>query len=198
MTRYSDSRRAETKVRILDEAARAFRELGLDGIGIQALMKRLGLTHGGFYLHFASRDALAAEALRRAADVAGGRLFENLDEAAEPIEELARRYLSAEHRDSSAQGCPVAALGSEAPRHGPEVSEAMGEVVRRLVAGIERLITQRARDSADRRRALALAIAAQLVGGLVLSRALGRGSWSNAVLAASRQFVGAMAKRPRG
>src|SRR2546430_16223289 len=107
-----------THERIVEAAARAIRRSGYDGSGVADIMKEVGLTHGGFYAHFASREAMLAEA----ADRAGAESVATLTRVAaaappqEALRSMIRAYLSKEHVEDAETGCPVAALGSEAPR----------------------------------------------------------------------------------
>ena len=109
-----------THERIVDAAARAIRRAGFDGVGVAEVMKEAGLTHGGFYAHFASRDALICEALERAGQdgterVAQGRASRQA-RGASPLRAFVEQYLSEQHLAAAEQGCPVAALASEMPR----------------------------------------------------------------------------------
>src|SRR5213076_1300362 len=129
MSRTPNSRKQETHERIVDVAARAIRRHGYAGVGVADVMKEAGLTHGGFYAHFASRDALLAQA----AEQAGAESTENLSRAiarAKPGEELMAvvdSYLSDAHVEAPEQGmgCALAAAGSEVPRQQQEVRRAV-------------------------------------------------------------------------
>src|SRR3989441_12832088 len=105
--------------RIVSAAARAIRRSGYDGTGVADIMKEVGLTHGGFYAHFASREAMLAEAADRAGAESVATLTRVAAAAAPPQEALRsmiRAYLSKEHVKDAETGCPVAALGSAMPR----------------------------------------------------------------------------------
>ena len=116
----------ESHERIVRAAARAIRRSGYDGTGVADIMKEAGLTHGAFYAHFASREAMLAEAADRAG--AESNAFAARVIAAAPPEQslqaLMHAYLSEEHLASIETGCPVSALGSEMPRQAPEVRRA--------------------------------------------------------------------------
>src|SRR5689334_16568454 len=127
MARYPAGHKEEVRRRIVDEAAAAYREHGLEGIGIQSLMRRLGLTHGGFYVHFPDRDALVVAALARAGEQAAARFSTDGQGEAVSFTEFTKRYLSAEHRDHPGEGCPLAALAPEAYR---QSSTVQGSVAR--------------------------------------------------------------------
>src|SRR5258708_6919301 len=110
--RYPDGHKEEVRVRIIGAAAKALRRYGLDGVSIPALMKRVGLTHGGFYVHFKDRDELVAAAIRAAADETGQGVFTMQPNMAASL----RAYLSKEHVAHPEHGCIIAAAGTDAPR----------------------------------------------------------------------------------
>src|SRR3954471_10244003 len=126
MRRLTGTKKAETHERILRTAAAAIRRHGYDGVSVADIMKEAGLTHGGFYAHFESREAMLAEALERA----GAESLETLSgsvEAApsrEALEALVASYLSERHLASPEAGCTLAALGSETRRQSPAVRRA--------------------------------------------------------------------------
>lgn len=184
MARYPEGHKEAARARIVAEAAAVYRELGLDGIGIHALMRRLGLTHGGFYVHFDSRDALAAAAIAEATEQLSKRLTLGEDGAPVGLEQLVARYLSEPHRDHPGQGCPVAALGAEGPRQGPIVQDALARAVRGFFGSIARAAGKR-RDLSDE----VIGVACVLVGALVLARALGQSDESSKVLAVGRRIA---------
>ena len=162
--RTGPSRKEVTHERIVGAAARATRRSGYDGTGVADIMKEVGLTHGGFYAHFASRDAMLAEAADRAGAESVGELT-RVAAAAPPQEALRaliRYYLSKEHLQGVETGCPVAALGSEMPRQ-------VAKVRRAATRRIKELIDLVARHSPDQD---ALVTVATMVGALVLARAV--------------------------
>src|SRR5688572_17273145 len=116
--RYSDTHKDETHQRIVKTAAKAFRKHGINGIGLVPLMKETGLTHGGFYAHFKSKDALVGEAI----DAAFDQTIKRLRRAAEAAPQKTRRraiideYISEAHRDDPSVGCAAAAFGTETAR----------------------------------------------------------------------------------
>src|SRR5262245_24790993 len=101
---------AENRERIVNTAARLFRERGFDGVGVADIMKGAGLTHGGFYGHFASKDDLAAEACARALEKSAMKWSAILDTDANPLDTIVASYLSEAHRDRPGSGCAIAAL----------------------------------------------------------------------------------------
>lgn len=180
-------RKQLTHDRIVAAAARAIRRAGFHGVGVADIMKEAGLTHGGFYAHFPSRDALLAEALERAGRDGAANLAKGLvvreGRGATPFRALVESYLSEQHLGSSEQGCPVAALASEMPRQSPDVRQAAAHRVRGLVAQVEHALPPGAAAGS------AAAIASQLVGALQLARALGDNSEGRAILAANRRML---------
>lgn len=184
--KVSKEQMADNRERILDTAAQLFREKGFDGIGVADLMKSAGLTHGGFYGHFASKDDLMAQATERAL----GRLQsawaqlarDAADQGQEPLAAIEVAYLSTRHRDAPGQGCLLAALGGDAARQGPAVRQAVTEGVRKQVEGLATLVPGRTK-AAKRQRALA--DYASLVGAMVLARAVDDEDLSNEILRAA-------------
>jgi TetR/AcrR family transcriptional regulator, transcriptional repressor for nem operon len=181
------SRKALTHERILDTAARAIRRAGFQGVGVADIMKEAGLTHGGFYAHFASRDALLAEALAHAGQQSAERIAKGnaTREArgASPFRALIEGYLSERHLSGTENGCAVAALASEMPRQSPDVRAAAAQRVRSLVAVVERALPAGAGPGN------AAAIASQMVGALQLARTLGDNAEGKALLAANRKAL---------
>jgi TetR/AcrR family transcriptional regulator, transcriptional repressor for nem operon len=171
--------------RILDSASRLLRARGIAGAGVAEVMKGASLTVGGFYAHFASKEALVDEALRRTAAAMRERLFARLAEKPEGawVEVVLKRYLSPAHRDDLDGGCSLPAVvgevGTTASAHG----EALREQIDALASGIEALLPA---ETALPRRSLALGLVALMVGGLSLSRALRGTPLSDEVLKAAR------------
>jgi AcrR family transcriptional regulator len=168
-SRTASTRKEITHQRIVETAARAIRRSGYDGTGVADIMKEAGLTHGGFYAHFSSRDAMLAEA----ADLAGAdtlaiaeRIFAEAPQE-QALFALMNAYLSNEHTANIESGCALAALGSEMPRQAPEVRRASTRRIKEMVALVE---GQMANQSNAHEKAL-LAIAT-MVGTLLLARAV--------------------------
>ena len=191
-------RKQLTHERIVDTAARVLRESGFSGVGVADIMKRAGLTHGGFYAHFPSREALLAEALERAGEDSHGRLSRSVESASHQgttaLRALVEGYLSERHLKSPETGCPVAALASEMPRQGDVVREAASARVRSLIATVEAALPP------GRAKAGAGAVAAQLVGALQIARALSDNAAGRRHLAQARRFLLEQfdSPRPRG
>jgi TetR/AcrR family transcriptional repressor of nem operon len=185
--KVSKQQMADNRERIVDAAARLFRERGFDGIGVADLMKAAGLTHGGFYGHFASKEDLMARAVEHS--MAGGHALVEQLAAQTPGDTGAQMaavtdwYLSCHHRDGVGQGCAVAALGADAARQGPSVRKVVTQGLRDFVDLLARLVP--GRDEAERRQR-ALATYASLVGALVMARAADDEALSREVLEAVR------------
>lgn len=186
MSRTPNSRKEETHERIVAVAARAIRERGYGGVGVAEVMKEAGLTHGGFYAHFESRDALLVEALERA----GRDSIETLTEAVQrrarkgvsAFRSMVEGYLEDSNLASMECGCPVAALGSDMPRQSEMVRDASAHRVRSLIAGVRETLPAAPRGTAA-------TVAATLVGALQLARALGDNAEGRAVLADARKSL---------
>jgi len=181
--RVSREQAAENRERILDTAAKLFREKGFDGIGVADLMGAAGLTHGGFYGHFASKDDLVAQACARtfARSVeAWGRSAGQ--EARSVLAAITTSYLSVKHRDHPGSGCLLAALGTDVSRQGPSVRRVVTEGLLGLIGLLTRVVPGR---SAAAKRERALATMASLVGALVLARAVDNKTLSEEILQAT-------------
>ena len=185
--RRSREEAAETRRRIVTTAAGLIRERGTQGIGVADLMAAAGLTHGGFYKHFASKEALVAEACQQALAQSGGELQRVVAQApaGERLQALADAYLTRWHRDHPAQGCAIAALAPEVARGSAEAREALSRGFERLVAVAEAALPQ-----GKRRRERALATAAALVGALIASRLVSEPALSDELLRAARSEIG--------
>lgn len=193
MVRYPGGHKEKTREQIVSAAARAFREEGVAGVSVGELMGRAGLTHGGFYAHFRSKDQLVAEACRSAMQESSGRLIEAARRAP-PGERLAafiRAYASPAHRDEPGGGCVLPALAAELGRHdAPEVRAAFTEGFNESIAMLARALPEGDADRTDR----ALALMSGLAGAVMLSRAVDDPALSDRILQASRDvFTAAFA-----
>ncbi len=181
------SRKELSHERIVATAARAIRRGGFDGVGVADIMKEAGLTHGGFYAHFSSRNAMLAEALERAGQDSAARLTQGIavrkSRGASDLRALVEGYLSDRHLDDIEAGCPVAALASEVPRQSPEVRDASAQRVHSLLALVRRALPP------DEPADSIAAVAGQLVGALQLARALGNKAEGQALLKAARRSL---------
>ena len=169
--RHDLSRKEATHERIVEAAARAIRRSGYSGPGVADIMKDAGLTHGGFYAHFESREAMLAEA----ADRAGAESVATLERVAadappeKALQTLIRGYLSREHLERPESGCPMAALGSEMPRQAPEVRRAATRRIKEAIDLVARQLPEWGRPGAHEQ---ALATLSTMVGAMVLARAV--------------------------
>jgi len=160
-----------THDRIVDAAARAIRRSGYNGTGVADIMKDAGLTHGGFYAHFPSREAMLAEA----ADRAGSESVAMMERIAAKLPQqqalpaMLQAYLSKEHLEGIETGCAAAALGSEMPRQTPEVRRAATRRIKEMIDLVARHSPDWGQPSAHER---ALVTVATMVGALMLARAV--------------------------
>ena len=167
---------AAHRVAILEMAGRLFRRRGIAAVPVAEVTREVGLTHGGFYGHFASKDALAAESCRTSLEDSARLWSARADHARaqghEPIATLIDSYLTERHRDTPEEGCALAALGPEIARAGPPLSDALCTGVAALVVVLERELARRDEGMTEPSRVrTALAILATLTGGIVLARA---------------------------
>lgn len=180
--KVSREQAAQNRERILEVAAQLFRERGLDGIGVADLMKGAGLTHGGFYGHFESKEDLVAQACERALSVSQAR-WDKLAERGDKrsLRTIVSQYLSTEHRDDPGDGCLVAAVGTEVARQGSPVRRVLTQGLKASFETLSRLMPGRSERT---RRKQALATYATLVGGLILSRIVDDSELSEEILEA--------------
>ena len=187
MKRSGKSKEA-THDRIVDAAARAIRRSGYNGTGVADIMKDAGLTHGGFYAHFPSREAMLAEA----ADRAGGdsvAMMERIAATSPPhrvLQDMMQAYLSKEHSEEVENGCATAALGSEMPRQAPEVRRAATRRIKEMIDLVARQAPDWGKPEAHER---ALFIIATMVGTLVLARAVDDRKLSDALRKATLEHL---------
>jgi TetR/AcrR family transcriptional regulator, transcriptional repressor for nem operon len=187
---------AENRERIIKIAARLFREKGFDGIGVADLMKSAGLTHGGFYGHFASKSDLAAKACERALEHSVEKWSRLADEAGEDaLSAMATNYVCEAHRDRPGGGCVFAALGPDAARQEAPVKRALTAGLTGLIEVLERAVP--GETEADRRRA-ALAAMAQMTGAVMLSRIVDDEAFSKEILDATLADLKDRANSGRG
>jgi len=186
--RYSREHKQETHARIVRKASVRLREKGAHGVGVADLMKEAGLTHGGFYAHFASREALVIEAFAYAMDRSTER-WRKIAEQTPPGERLATivdTYLSPTHRDDSGHGCAVPALSAEIARESPKTRKAFASKLEQMIDMVADQIPDLPRKAARKQAAAALAT---MMGTLVLARVAGSGEFSDEILAAGREAV---------
>jgi TetR/AcrR family transcriptional repressor of nem operon len=164
--RVSREQAARNRERILDAAAQLFRERGFEGIGVADLMKEAGLTHGGFYGHFSSKDDLIAQASARELTRSLA-YWSTVGERAsgDRLSAIAAVYLTSKHRDNPGAGCVLAALGPDVSRQGPAVRRTVTDYVR-SVCDLAQLVPGKSKDA----RQKAISTYATLVGAMVLAR----------------------------
>ena len=157
--------------RIVAVAARAIRKTGFDGTGVADIMKQAGLTHGAFYAHFASRDAMLAEAADRAGAESVAAAAEAVAKVppAEALAAMLHAYLSPSHIAHPEFGCPVAALGCEMPRQAAEVRRAATRRIKEMVDLVARQSPDWGKPGAHEE---ALVTVATMVGAVLLARAV--------------------------
>lgn len=184
------SKKEQTRERILRAAARAIRKHGYAGVGVADVMRDAGLTHGGFYAHFESRDAMLAAAAEQAGLESAESLSRALAKAkrGDELMALVDTYLDDGHVTAAEQGlgCAIAAAGSEVPRQCPDVRRAVTRRIKDLVGLIERQLPDWGKQAAHEK---AMAVAPTLVGALVLARAVEDPQLSKAIRKAAREAI---------
>ncbi len=183
--RVSREKAAENRERIVEAAARMFRERGFDGVGVDAIMSAAGLTHGGFYGHFVSKNDLAAAAVRRALERGAERQSHYAT-----LGDLVSGYLSERHCADRANGCAVAALGADIARQGEGVRHGLTAYVCGQLDRFARLLRH---GTTACRRKRAIATLSGIVGALTLARAVDDPALSKEILAAAREAFGGAA-----
>ena len=190
--RVSKEQAAQNRQDMLSAAARLFREQGISATGVDAITKEAGLTHGGLYSQFGSKEAIAAAAIRQA--FAGSkRLWQRLVERKgikQALPVIVAEYLSREHRDSPGQGCIVAALGADVARQPESVRDAFTEEFKDALACLAGVMPG---DDPARRYADAMAAFAAMAGALMLARAVNDETLSEQILQTTAERVGALA-----
>src|SRR5450756_1715045 len=194
--RYSRGHKLETHARIVRKASVRLREKGAHGVGVADLMKEAGLTHGGFYAHFDSREALVVEAFGYAMDRSTER-WRKLAEQTPPDQRLAaivESYLTTVHRDDPGHGCAIPTLGAEIARESPKTRKAFAAKLEQMIDMLAEQIPDVPRRAA---RKQAMATVATMMGTLVLARIAGNGDFSDEILGAGRDAVLERAAPPR-
>lgn len=186
--RYDTEHKQRTHEKIVREAAKAIRQQGPDKVGIASLMARLGLTQGGFYAHFKSKNVLVAEAITHIFDERY-EVFQNFLKDVDPAEGLARyidHYLSTHHRDRRDKGCPVVALNSDLARM-PAVAK------KRFEAGMQRMTESLAdimkKLNKPQPHALATSILSEMVGAMAIARTVSNTDLSEQILETARTSI---------
>lgn len=182
--RKSKLEAAETRRRIVATAAEEFRRRGIAGAGVSEVMAAAGLTHGGFYRHFNSKDQLVGEAIAAAADSVAQAMSTavSLDGAGSGLKAATTAYLSRKHRDDPAFGCPLASLGSEIARSDGPTRQAATDGFLRLV---DLLAAQAGKPHSEAAKRKAIVALATMIGALTLSRVVSDPALSDTILAAA-------------
>jgi TetR/AcrR family transcriptional repressor of nem operon len=188
--RFEKGHKEETRKRIIKTAAARFRKDGVEAVGIAGLMAEAGLTHGGFYAHFESKEALLREAIVAAMDGTRERLTRSVD-GPDGLEWLVRRYLRPSHRDTPEDGCAIASLVAEIARHEPATRKLFSGRVEAFLGRITAHLT--ALPEAERKPA-AIGILGVMLGTLQLSRAVTDAAISDSVLESGIQAALRLAK----
>ena len=190
MARVSEAEKRKTREKILDAAARLTRERGAEATSVADIMAAAGLTHGGFYRHFAGKKELEAAAFHHAVDgVVGGWETAPTDAAkAQARAAYLETYLSEQHRVTLGDGCPLAALGAEAAREQGPLREAASQTVERMTALLG------APETSDR-SGKGAATLALLIGAVTLARLARSADEAEAVLEAAREALGLLERR---
>ncbi|OCJ66314.1 TetR family transcriptional regulator [Agrobacterium tumefaciens] len=177
---------------VINAASRLFRENGFDGIGLKDLMKGAGLTQGGFYKQFESKDDLAAHASRRAMESATRRWSSVAASSSDPLGAVIDLYLSAGHRGETGDGCPLVALGSDAARQSKEVRAPFQDGIKAHLQVLEELMPQDGQPDATEKAMVTLAL---MVGAVTLARIVTDPDLSDKLLAAAANEVRRLAPR---
>jgi TetR/AcrR family transcriptional repressor of nem operon len=201
MPRHSQEEKAKSHERIVDIAAARIREAGTAAPSVAEIMQAAGLTHGGFYKHFASRDDLVAEAVQRTFDDSQKATAAVIDGADDPLAAFVDWYVSADHRDNPASGCGVVALGAEVAHADARVRTAYTAQVKRYLAELEQVLSGEVGGDGDadanpetRRRATVML--ATLVGAVLVARAVDDPALSDEIIRDVR--AGLASREPAG
>jgi TetR/AcrR family transcriptional repressor of nem operon len=174
---------AENRRKILDAASRMFRERGFASVSVAEVMEAAGLTHGGFYGHFKSKDELIAHALSHA--------FEHAVPSTDDLTRFVASYVSSQHCSDLAGGCPVAALAAETTRQGPEARAAMTAGLRQQ---LDYWTDNASGKTAAERRRVAIGTSAAMLGAVVLARLSDDPRLADEILSQTRKWLVAKAK----
>jgi TetR/AcrR family transcriptional repressor of nem operon len=186
--RYDSEHKERTRQRVLTEAAAAIRVHGPDGIGVASLMSKAGLTHGGFYAHFKSKDDLVAQAITQMFEESRQRFIVNADDP-DPAVALANyidMYLSARHRDARENGCPLPSLSGDLARMPAVARKRFTEGLEGLTRSIAKRVAELGKPHPDR---FAASMLAEMVGAMALARAIADPAASERILKASREAL---------
>lgn len=184
--KVSKKKAIENRELVLDTAATLFRQVGFDGVGVSDIMKTAGLTVGGFYNNFSSKEDLIA----KACDKLNGKTLErwhshiNNPDIVDPLKRIGTSYLSVKNRDDLSSTCIFSTLGAEVPRHDPAVQQAFAEGAESIIKLLSTLVEG---QSEAEKRSHAIAMFSQWLGALILSRAASHSPLSNEILEVARK-----------
>jgi len=190
--RYEKGHKETTRQRILETAAARFRKEGIESVGVADVMAEAGLTVGGFYSHFASKEELVREAMNTASDRSRINFDKRIEEGG--LEAWIRFYLSTGHRDQPERGCSAAALGAELARHPESSREGFGENMIRIADAIEAHLPKTIKPA--ERKKTAIGIFATLIGALQMARTVPDPEVSQQILDAGRATAFSLAQIP--
>jgi TetR/AcrR family transcriptional repressor of nem operon len=193
MMRVSRAQAEANRENVINVASRLFRERGFDGIGLKDLMKGAGLTQGGFYKQFESKDDLAALAARRALESATRRWSSVAASSPDPLQAVIDLYLSAGHRGETGDGCPLVALGADAARQSEEVRAPFRDGIKAHLQVLEELMPQPGKADNDEKAMVMLSL---LVGAVTLSRIAAGTDMSDRLLEAAAKEAKRRARSP--
>ena len=186
--RYDAEHKQRTRERVLHEAAEAIRQFGPDRIGVAGLMAKAGLTAGGFYAHFKSKDDLVAQAIAHMFEDRAQVLQDCMSGVgpAQALRSFIDVYLSTQHRDRREKGCPLPALSGDLPRMPAAAKKRFEAGVRRMTDSIADLLKQIGQPAPDE---LAASIVSEMVGAIVLARAVPSAELSTRILEGARDQI---------
>ncbi|TCR89814.1 TetR/AcrR family transcriptional regulator [Rhizobium sp. BK376] len=183
--RVSREKFAQNREKIIEVAGELFRKKGFDGIGVAEIMKAAGLTHGGFYGHFDSKDELACEASKNLVMRTEERWKAVVEKSPDaPLDALLDHYLSRRNVVDLGDGCVFASLTQEVSRHGPAMQEAFTGGLMALAGILEDLVPG---ETPEERRRRALASLSSMMGAVILARAMDDPALADEFLSATRQ-----------
>ncbi|MBL8779646.1 MAG: TetR/AcrR family transcriptional regulator [Alphaproteobacteria bacterium] len=190
--RYDEGHSEKTKNRVVKIAAAQMRKHGPDKVGVADVMGRAGLTHGGFYAHFDSKDDLIAAAVDRMFEESRARFREWTDgkDRPEALRSYINAYVSRAHRDKPESGCAIAALSSDIRRQGSKARSAYDRGVNSLLNSIASLLGE---EDGVKRRTLAQSMLAEMTGAVAAARAVADETLSDEILASARRSLRARA-----
>lgn len=184
--KISKEQAQKNRQQIIDVASQLFRERGFDGIGVADLMRAAGFTHGGFYGHFESKDALMLAACQHAFDEVALRWQKQTGSQPMSFKSIATKYCSKQHRDNPGKGCPVAALAVSVASQNDEVRSAFTD---NFKLSIDFLVSAMEASNEEDARSKAIAAWSLLVGSVILSRAVNEPKLADQILSVGAEFA---------